>query len=120
MDNLGEALPATTTPSPSGNQQPKSLLDDLDFLSTPAASIATPEPKEIVLPADKAQGMQIAGAFVRKDGRPCLDLTFTNLSAAPMSGLAIKFNVNRCVDLTFIYCLPCTAWHWDHHSLRFK
>jgi len=38
--------------------------------------------------------MQIAGNFVRKDGRPCLDITITNRSAAPLSAFAIKFNVN--------------------------
>jgi len=93
MDMLGESLPnQNQSPSTSSNQ-PKNLLDDLDFLNT---TVSTPQsdPKEVVLTADKGQGMQISGTFVRKEGRPCLDLTFTNRSSAPISGLAIKFNVN--------------------------
>lgn len=94
MDMLGGALPSTGPSNPAPQQKSTgNILDDLDFLSTPVAT-APVVTKELVLPADKGQGLQIHGAFVRRDGKPYLDLTFTNKTSGPMSGLAIKFNVN--------------------------
>jgi hypothetical protein len=102
LDLLGEALPSSSPGEAHGAHPPantgsKSIIDDLDFFSTPSAPVAQSTPKEVVLPADRGSGMQIAAAFVRKDGRPVLDLTVYNMSNAPLSGFAIKFNVNRYI-----------------------
>jgi len=92
LDSLGEALSSSGSNNISQPSQPKNLLDDLDFLS-PSPQFEQSS-KEIVLPVDKGQGMQISGAFVRRDGKPCLDLTILNKSSFPLSEFAIKFNVN--------------------------
>jgi len=95
LDLLGEALPPSSGVShPPTNTSSKNILDDLDFLSVAPSPVAQFSPKEIVLPADRASGMQVSAAFVRRDGHPCLDLSFSNMSSVPLSGFAIKFNVN--------------------------
>jgi len=68
------------------------LLDELDFFSPsqPKASSA----KEIVLQADRANGMQIAATFIRRDGQIYLDCTFSNQMPSPMSDIAMQFNKN--------------------------
>jgi len=72
------------------------LIDDLDFLSTPSPSQAPPQTtsKDLVLSADKGFGLQISGAFVRRDGQVFLELGLMNQGPVPISGIAIQFNKN--------------------------
>lgn len=86
LGGLDKSLPS------SGPTTQKSLIDDLDFFGSPQQTPTVQ--KEIVLPAQKGQGMQIAGAFIRKDNKPVLELTFSNHTNSPMSGFAIQFNKN--------------------------
>lgn len=86
MEDVEKELPKTSSP--------KSLIDDFDFFGSPSVPTTTTIQKEIILPADKGQGMQISGAFVRKNGNTYFDLTFSNLSPAPQSSFAIQFNKN--------------------------
>ncbi len=51
--------------------------------------------KELVLPPDRGYGLQVAGAFVRRDGQLYLDLNLSNHTQVPITGLAIQFNKNR-------------------------
>jgi len=94
LDGLDSSLPAVSSPSGPRPSGPVNVLDELDFFGSPQPSVSSPVPKEIVLPADRGNGMQISGAFIRRDGQTYLDLTFTNQTGAPMSGLAIQFNKN--------------------------
>mmetsp|Transcript_20385 Transcript_20385/g.28583 ORF Transcript_20385/g.28583 Transcript_20385/m.28583 type:complete len:886 (-) Transcript_20385:57-2714(-) len=92
LDTIDQSLPSTT-PSNSNPTKPVNVLDELDFLSTPSSPSQT-LPKEIVLPADRGNGMQISGSFVRRNGQIFLDLTFTNRSGTPLSDFAIQFQKN--------------------------
>jgi len=85
LESLDQSLPK----QPSG---PVNLLDQMDLFSAPAPKEVAPQ--EILLPADRGKGMQLAGAFVRRNGHTFLDLTFTNMTAAPLSQFAIQFNKN--------------------------
>jgi len=80
--------------APSGGSQPsgpKNLLDELDFFGTPSSKPAAAA-KEIVLPADRANGMQIAATFIRRDGQVYMDITVSNQTPGPMSDIALQFN----------------------------
>jgi AP-1 complex subunit beta-1 len=89
LDILSEALPSNDSrPVSSGNP-----MDDLSFLNSVSPSSVQVE-KEVVLPAERGQGMQVAGAFSRRQGVPYLDLSISNRAQAPLSQFAIKFNVN--------------------------
>lgn len=87
--SLGNALPPVTQsqPTTSGN-----LLDELDFFSSPQQPASSP--KEVVLPAERGNGLQVAGAFVRRDGQIYLDFTFSNQTGGVIPGVAIQFNKN--------------------------
>ena len=92
LDLLGESLPSSG-PSSTSSGTPGNMMDDLDFLN----SVATPSvqvEKELVLPAERGAGMQIAASFARRQGTAYLDLTITNRGNQPINGFAIKFNVN--------------------------
>jgi len=92
LDSLDSALPAVSPSTPHQQpSQPKDLLSGLDFFSTPQKEVVT---KDVVLPADKGAGMQISGAFTRKDGQILLELTFANHTGSPMTGFALQFNKN--------------------------
>ncbi len=52
-------------------------------------------PKEIWLPAAKGKGMEIAGTFSRKNGQPCMEMTFSNKAMQALGGFAIQLNKNR-------------------------
>jgi len=96
LGDLGQALPQTGPVSTQQNA-PKtgSLLDDLDFFSTPQSQPQrTASPKEVVLAADKGNGMQVSAAFVRQNGQTVLDMTFSNMSSTPLGEFAIQFNKN--------------------------
>jgi len=93
LEGLDQSLP--TSPSPGGPPKgPVNLLDELEFFSSPQPASPQVTQKELVLPADRGAGMQVTGAFIRKDGQPHLDLTFTNQTGAQMTNLAIQFNKN--------------------------
>jgi AP-1 complex subunit beta-1 len=97
-DNILDLTGENNTPSnPSTPQKPGggiNLLDDFDFLSTPAAPVTQKSPKEVVLTADKGYGLQVSAAFLRRDGQVALELTLLNQSPAPVSGVAVQFNKN--------------------------
>jgi len=89
MDLLGglDDEPAAATSAPAGG-----LADIFGAPSAPAAP-AAPQAK-VVLPGDRADGMQIRSSFVAQGGRVFQQVTIENGSAAPLSGFAIQFNKN--------------------------
>lgn len=60
--------------------------------ASPAARAAPPKP--ILLQASAAQGLQISGQMVRKNGQIFYDLTFDNQGTVPLDGFMIQFNKN--------------------------
>eukprot|EP00742_Colponemidia_sp_Colp-10_P000826 GILJ01000896.1.p1 GENE.GILJ01000896.1~~GILJ01000896.1.p1 ORF type:complete len:928 (+),score=203.16 GILJ01000896.1:51-2786(+) len=101
LDDLSVSDPAPK-PASSG----ASSLVDI-FGGSPAAPAAAAgaggarraNQKRVILPAESAgqsgsRGLQIEAAFDRRNGQVFLDMSFTNRSAAPLSGFAIQFNKN--------------------------
>lgn len=93
MSDMGNALPQTGSTQQSANKT-GSLLDDLDFFNTSQSQPQQKSPKEVVLGADKGNGMQVSAAFVRQNGQTVLDMTFSNMSGTPFGEFAIQFNKN--------------------------
>jgi AP-1 complex subunit beta-1 len=54
---------------------------------------ATPT-KPVLLQAANAQGLQISGQMVRRNGQILYDLTFENQGTVPLDGFMIQFNKN--------------------------
>ena len=110
LGGLGEALPAQSTPA-APTSSGGSVLDDLSFLGGQSGAarqvhmhvyvasllIQRQITKEVLLPVEKGKGMQITGAFKRDQDKLLLDLTFSNQTSIPLSGLAIQFNKNTYV-----------------------
>lgn len=92
MGGMGSSLPQTTQQQPPKTSG--SLLDDLDFFNTTSTQQTQRTPKEVVLGADKGNGMQISANFVRQNGQTVLDMSFTNMSGTPFGDFAIQFNKN--------------------------
>ncbi|TPX30432.1 hypothetical protein SmJEL517_g05988 [Synchytrium microbalum] len=65
-------------------------------VASPAAAVTQPfvPPKVPLLTAATAQGLDLSGAFVRRNGVPYMDLSFANRSPTPLFDFAIQFNVN--------------------------
>lgn len=68
--------------------------------------------KEIILPAERGAGMQITGAFFRRDSQVFLDLVFFNQTPSPLSGFAIQFNKNSYVLYSPFLILRYRAQVW--------
>jgi len=88
-------------------------IDDLDFFVTPVFIVVRETvSKEIVLSADKGNGLQIGAAFVRRDAQIILELGLQNQSSAAVNGLAMQFNKNSfglaptAVQLASPFILP--------------
>ncbi|KAF2896561.1 hypothetical protein ILUMI_09611 [Ignelater luminosus] len=82
----GTDLSAGSVPTTTG------LLGDI-FGITTTSTMYTP-PKACWLPAEKGKGLEIWGAFSRRNGQISMDLTFTNKAMQAMTGFAIQFNKN--------------------------
>jgi len=67
------------------------LLDEIDFFNQPVKEGVT---KELVLPADRGYGFQVAAGFNRRSNQIFLDMTYSNHTQVPITGLAIQFNKN--------------------------
>ena len=52
------------------------------------------QPKQVLLPAKSAQGLEINGTFARRGGKIFLDLTFANKAMQPLFDFAFQFNTN--------------------------
>ena len=52
------------------------------------------QPKQVLLPAKSAQGLEINGTFARRGGKIFLDLTFANKAMQPLFDFAFQFNSN--------------------------
>lgn len=94
LQDLGSALPPAG--GMGGGAPAAGNLNLFDIGVPQAAPSFAPPPvqKSVLLPADQGRGMQIAGAFTRAQGRLVLDLTFTNLTQAPMGNFVIQFDKN--------------------------
>lgn len=51
-------------------------------------------PKEMWLDSSAGAGLQVQGTVARRGGKVTLDISVSNMSGAPMSGLAFQFNKN--------------------------
>eukprot|EP01105_Mastigella_eilhardi_P011217 TRINITY_DN2595_c0_g1_i1.p1 TRINITY_DN2595_c0_g1~~TRINITY_DN2595_c0_g1_i1.p1 ORF type:complete len:899 (-),score=327.34 TRINITY_DN2595_c0_g1_i1:108-2804(-) len=109
--------PAGTSPAPVGGAGGRGGLIDLLGMdagaAAPAVPTATPAApanmeaqfftqstqqtaqKDIVLPAENGAGMELRGAFMRRQGQLFLDMTVSNrASQVPISQVAVQFNKN--------------------------
>jgi AP-1 complex subunit beta-1 len=93
LDSIDQSLPAVSSPS-QARSGPVNVMDELDFLGTPSTPSVPQSTREIVLPSDRANGMQIAGAFSRRNGQVYLDATITNYGSVLISDFALQFNKN--------------------------
>ena len=50
--------------------------------------------KTVLLPANKGEGMEIAGAFTKQNGRMVMELTCTNRGPVVLSDFVMQFNKN--------------------------
>ncbi|CAI5444670.1 unnamed protein product [Caenorhabditis angaria] len=78
-------------------QQPAAIGGLAEIFGTNALSTNTLNynyPKELLLDASKAMGMQVEGTFIRKSGRIYMELTITNKAMQAMSNFAVQFNKN--------------------------
>jgi len=92
LDGMGESLPQTQQPAA---RAPANVMDELDFLSGPTTSApSAAAPRELLLPADRANGMQISGGAVRRNNQLFLDLSIHNQSGAVLGDFAVQFNKN--------------------------
>lgn len=98
IDLLAGDLSMLSTPMPS--QQPPmgggmgGGLNDLFSLQGALPGSGYAPPKQVWLAASKGKGLEISGAFTRRQGQPCMELTLTNRAMQPMGGFAIQFNKN--------------------------
>ena len=66
-----------------------------DFFTQAAAAPApAPVPKVVLLPAERGDGMEIAGAFTKEGGQMYMELTATNRGAVVLSDFAMQYNKN--------------------------
>merc|ERR1719198_2275107 len=65
-----------------------------DLFGSVAAPPAAPAGDKVVLPGDRAEGMQIRNAFVMQNGKAYQRITIENMSQSPLSGFAIQYNKN--------------------------
>eukprot|EP01098_Paradermamoeba_levis_P014446 TRINITY_DN689_c0_g1_i1.p1 TRINITY_DN689_c0_g1~~TRINITY_DN689_c0_g1_i1.p1 ORF type:complete len:788 (-),score=277.19 TRINITY_DN689_c0_g1_i1:72-2333(-) len=101
--------PQTQSSAPGGSSSTSDILDlsgidkDLPSVDDPLSflsgiSTASTKPvvpaKAIWLTSEQSLGLQISGAFSRRDQRVIMDLTLHNLSSLPMSDFAVQFNKN--------------------------
>jgi len=94
LGGLDDEPPAPTQSSSAGSAPSMGGGMD-DLFGSPAPAPAPPASSgKLVLPADKAEGMQIRNAFVAQNGRVYQQITIENHSAAPLSGFAIQYNKN--------------------------
>ncbi|KAH3761626.1 AP-1 complex subunit beta-1 [Pelomyxa schiedti] len=85
------STPSTPTPVTQVPPKSTSLLEN-EFFSQAAQPVVV---KEVILPAAKAGGMELKGAFTRRDKQVFLDLTVVNVSSTvAISQLAVQFNKN--------------------------
>jgi len=74
------------------------LDDDMDFFlgaTTKKPVVVAAAPLPVILQANQGgNGLQISGAFRRRNGNIFLDLSFANMSPAALSDFAIQFNKN--------------------------
>lgn len=93
LDDLGMGAPAPAAGGGGGGG-----LADLDDIFGGGASASTPAASAVVktevLAASAAAGMGISAAFARSAGGTKLHLTFSNTTAAPISGIMLQFNKN--------------------------
>ncbi|KND02292.1 uncharacterized protein SPPG_02767 [Spizellomyces punctatus DAOM BR117] len=100
--------PAVATPPPMRTQT--SAIDDLLGLTDLSPSTSTPTyqpggfepmvgatsttPKVSFLTSANAKGLDVQGAFTRRNGDLYLELSFANRTSGPMTEFAIQFNTN--------------------------
>ncbi|TPX69947.1 hypothetical protein SpCBS45565_g02124 [Spizellomyces sp. 'palustris'] len=100
--------PAAATPPPMRTQA--SAIDDLLGLADLSPSTSTPTyqpggfepivgatgtaPKVSFLTSADAKGLDVQGAFTRRNGDLYLELNFANRTSGPMTEFAIQFNTN--------------------------
>ncbi|KAJ3232228.1 AP-2 complex subunit beta [Chytriomyces hyalinus] len=104
--DFGGPVAVPVSVSASGGGQRASNVDDLlgmmdlgggsssfGVASSPAdAVIDTPKVK--LLQPENANGLELSGSFVKRNGQLSLDLVFTNTTSIAMTDFAIQFNVN--------------------------
>ena len=54
-------------------------------------------PKQMVLQAASAKGLEISGTFARRSGQMTMELTIVNRSLQPLTDFAIQFNKNTYI-----------------------
>lgn len=107
LGDLGGALPSAS----GGGIAPSGGAHDLGLFDLgPVAPAAQPQ-KQVVLPADQGKGMQISGAFVRREGRLALDLAIVNYTPAPMGNFVIQFDKNTFGIVPTTTVIPINILH---------
>jgi AP-1 complex subunit beta-1 len=104
-ESSGPAPPAMGLSPTAGSPRPVPVNDLLgDLMGLDVSSDGGPGPespairatptKPVLLQAANAQGLQISGQMVRRNGQILYDLTFENQGTVPLDGFMIQFNKN--------------------------
>ncbi|KAI8815848.1 adaptin N terminal region-domain-containing protein [Fimicolochytrium jonesii] len=111
--DFGGSYDTTSATTPAPNHRTASAIDDLlglSDMSSPGVGgpsggfsglaspvgqgAATNTPKTTLLSAGEANGLDLQGAFNKRQNQIFLDLTFSNRTVTPLTDFAIQFNVN--------------------------
>ncbi|TDH71524.1 hypothetical protein CCR75_007269 [Bremia lactucae] len=92
LSMTGSVFTAPASVASSGN-----LVDIFGDIAAPLAPIAASAGtlaslKKILMTAQQGKGLQMTGAFTRRNGNFVLDVDFENQSSAPIEGVSIQFN----------------------------
>ena len=80
-----------------GVERTTSAKDLVELAMGTAAEPNYVPPKQQLLVAANAKGMEISGTFARRSGRPVFEMSITNRALQPLSDFAMQFNRNSYV-----------------------
>lgn len=84
----------SSSPVPLGCDFVATLNSDLPSVQPPTPRGERAPPAQVVLPADRGEGMQVRSLFIKQNGSIFQQITIENHSSQPLSGFALQYNKN--------------------------
>lgn len=97
LDMGGLSMTSSAPPAPAPAAASANLVDIFGDPAMPPAPVAMNSTapvlqKKVLMTAQQGKGLQMTGAFTRRNGNFVLDVDFENQSPAPIVGVSIQFN----------------------------